>query len=156
MKSAKYVEDNIGLIKFREKYLKEHQDRIKKIMKSHSKSKLFKKSEFDRESIIENKMKIHQMMSQQRESSINKENSILFNKLVDISKGNKYALFSDKSVRSKRNVSQNPLSSLPQLRTQTESGQSLNFVTRRKEQKRIDKENLLLAEKLIKEKSNLK
>lgn len=156
MKSAKYVEDNLGLLKFREKYLKEHQDRIKKIMKSNSKSNILKKTDFDRDAIIENKMKIHQIMSQQRESSINKENSILFNKLVGISKSNQIGAFHDTSMRSKRNVSQSPISSLPQLRTHTESGPSLNFVSRKQEQKRIDRENLKLAEKLIKEESSLK
>ena len=143
-------------MRLREKHLKEHHARLKQIRKKNSKSNLLRKSVKDREAIIENKIKIHNIISSQRESAINRENSILFNKLMEISMGKKSQLPYVKSPRSKHNMSQSPLRTLPQLKSQRDDHHSLNFVVRKHEKQRIEKENLKLAAKLITEQSDLK
>lgn len=155
MKSAKYVEDNIELLKYREKTFKNHQDKLKKIMTQDKKSTMKNKTDRTRDAILENKVKIHNIISQQRESSIIKENSQLFNKLIDISMGKRSNMPFLKKEKSKHNISQSPLRSLPSLKPLKEEVHSLNYLKRKHEKERIEKDNLKLAAKLVSEQSDL-
>lgn len=56
-------------------------------MEKSSKANSFMKPDKTRENILENKMKMHNIVHSQRENEIKKENSILFGKLMDISWG---------------------------------------------------------------------
>ena len=155
MKSAKYVEDNIELLKYRNEKLKNHQNRIKKIMNQDTKTTIKQKTDRTRDAILENKLKIHNIISQQRETSIMKENSQLFNKLIDISMGKRSNMPFVKKKKSKHNISQSPLRSLPSLKPLKEEMHSLNYVIRKHEKERIEKDNLKLAAKLVSEHSEL-
>ena len=127
----------------REKKLKDHQKRIKHIMQKNTKASLNK-----------SKFKKVQKVSVHKDDYIIKENSILFNKLMDISMGKR----SNMTLRSKKSqniTSQSPLHSFPQLRSSRDEQHSLNFVARKREKQRIDSENLKLAAKLVTQKSTL-
>jgi len=125
-------------------------------MRQDTKSKVIKKNDKSRDQIIENKMKIHNIIHNQKEYEINRENSILFNKLMQISMGKSSQLPLQRNRKSKAYISQSPMRTLPQLKTQRDNPHSLNYVNRKREKERIDKENLKLAAKLVTEQSELK
>lgn len=104
----------------REKNLKDHQKRIKEIMQKNAKANSLKDS---------NQRKVQKVNP--KESVINKENSILFNKLMEISMGKRSNMPFQSNRKSKNYVSQSPMRSLPQLRTHREDQHSLNFVNRK-------------------------
>lgn len=109
--------------------------------------------------------KIHDIIASQRETTINKENSLLFNKLIDISMGKRSQLPFNQTPKAryiiekpngrKYNVSLSPMRSLPHLKSKQEQA-SLNFVQRKQEKERIERDNLKLAAKLVTEESDLK
>lgn len=134
------------LLAYREKKLKDHQKRIQEIMYKNTKNALSKTN---------SKKGDKSFKSNPKEAEINKENSILFNKLMEISMGKRSNMPFKSERKSKHYISQSPMRSLPQLKPQKEDPHSLNFVSRKKEKERIDRENLKLAAKLVTQQSTL-
>ncbi|CAI2372860.1 unnamed protein product [Moneuplotes crassus] len=172
-----FEESNKEVFLLHERNLKEHRERLKKIMQQTMKVHSIRKDHMHRERYLANKTKIHSLALSQKKSDITKENNILFNKLLDISMGkmsNLPFVSSQKNSSFQRNcknlkymrtssVNASPsgmnlhnsnvgsLSSLPNECDTT----SLNYTTRKLEKQRIDKENLKLAAKLLSTKSRL-
>ena len=145
-------------------------------MKQNTKTHVSKKKDFVRELFLANKMKIHSIALTQKEMDINRENNILFNKLVDISLGKMSQLPFIKSPHkqyftreekksnisryksvippSHTTLSKSHMNSLPSMKLE-EINCSSNFSQRRREKERIEKDNLRLATKLITTRSSL-
>ena len=136
MKAPTHVECDIGVEKYREHCEKLHKEKMKFIKRRKS-PHVFSKDDDIMFKINESLMKAHQYAMTTREAAIQQANRKLLTKLTDISEG-KLSIFRDKFRASESNLVR-----------------SLNFMSRKLEDDRIERENLHLAKRILAKNSYL-
>jgi len=137
MQAPTWIERSEALRLLRDKEMQMHQKKMSQIATSNKAIREAKEitSQMRKQRIDRQKTK--EFMTNERNITINKDNQILLNKLVEISSGK----WSSVVTAPRRN---------PTKRNQSQKGpHSLNMLTRKKETERIEKENHAFAKRLF-------
>ena len=138
MNAPTYIERSTALKLLRDKEMSKHMEKMGQIAASNKAIRDAKNITSQMRKNRQDRQKTKEFMTNERNISINKENQILLNKLVEISSGK----WSSVVAPVKRNV--------PSKRTQSVKGPiSLNVLTRKRETERIEKENHAFAKRLF-------